>query len=155
MLVSAISSVQSLRHVRLFATTWTTAHQASLSITNSQSLLKLIPSSQLYHPTISFSVVLVSSCLQSFPASGYFPTSQFFTLDGQSIGASASVSVLPMNIQSWFPLGLTSLIFFQSRDSRESSPTPQFKSTDSSMLSFLYGPTLTSIHDYWKNYSFD
>ena len=155
MLVSAISSVQSLRHVRLFATTWTTAHQASLSITNSQSLLKLIPSSQLYHPTISFSVVLFSSCLQSFPASGYFPTSQFFTLDGQSIGASASVSVLPMNIQSWFPLGLTSLIFFQSRDSRESSPTPQFKSTDSSMLSFLYGPTLTSIHDYWKNYSFD
>ena len=67
------------------------------------------PSSQWCHPTISFSVVLFS-CLQSFPESGSFPTSQFFTSGGQSIRASASVSVLLMNIQGWFPLGLTGLI---------------------------------------------
>ena len=68
------------------------------------------PSSQWCHPTISFSIIPLSSCLQSFLASGSFPMSQFFTLGGQSIGASASGSVLPMNIQSWFPLGLTDLI---------------------------------------------
>ena len=68
------------------------------------------PSSRWYHPTISSSVVPFSSCLQSFPASGSFPVSQFFTSGGQSIGASASASVLPVNIQDWFPLGLTALI---------------------------------------------
>ena len=69
---------------------------------------------------------------------------------------SASASVLPMNIQDWFPLGWTGLISLQSNElSRESSPTPQFKSINSSVLSFLYGPTLTSIHDYWKNHSSD
>ena len=71
------------------------------------------PSSQWCHPTISSSVVPFSSCLQSFPASGSFPTNQFFASGGQSIGASASV--LPMNIQDWFPLGLTGLISLQSR----------------------------------------
>jgi len=68
------------------------------------------PSSWWCHPTISSSVIPFSSHLQSFPASGYFPMSQFFTSDGQSIGASASASVLPMNIQDWFPLGLTGWI---------------------------------------------
>ena len=68
------------------------------------------PSSQWCHPTISSSVVCFSSFLQSFPASGSFPVSQFFTSGGQSIGASASASVLPMNIQDWFPLGWTSWI---------------------------------------------
>ena len=68
------------------------------------------PSSQWCHPTISFSVVPFSLCLQSFPASGFFPMSQFFTSGGQSTGVSASTSVLPMNIQDWFPLGLTGLI---------------------------------------------
>ena len=68
------------------------------------------PSSQWCHPTISSSVVPFSSCLQSFPASGSFPISQFCTSGGQSIGASASASVFPMNIQDWFPLGLTGLI---------------------------------------------
>ena len=67
------------------------------------------------HPTISSSVILFSSCLQSFPASGSFPRSQFFTSGGQRIGASASASVLPMNIQDWFPLGLTCLISLQSK----------------------------------------
>ena len=64
------------------------------------------PLSQWYHPTISSSAVLLSSCLQSFPASGSFPMSQFFTSGGQIIGVSASASALPMNIQHWLPLGL-------------------------------------------------
>ena len=106
------------------------------------------PLSQWCHPTISSSVIPFSSSPQSFPASGAFPMSQLFTSGGQSIGASASV--LPMNIQDWFPLGLTSLISLQEslRDSQESSLTPQFKCISSSALSFLYSPTLTSIHDY-------
>ena len=69
------------------------------------------PLCQWWHPTISSSVVPFSSCPQSFPASRSFPMSQFFALGGQTIGVSASTSVLPMNIQGWFPLGLTSLIF--------------------------------------------
>ena len=106
------------------------------------------PLSPWCHPTISSSVIPFSSCLQSFPASGSFPMSQFFTSGGQRIGASASASVLPMNIQDWFPLGWTGLISCSPRDSQESSPTPQFKRISSSALSFLYGPTPTSIHDY-------
>ena len=73
------------------------------------------PSSQWCHPTISSTVVPFSSCLQSFPASGSFPMGQFFTSGGQSIGVSASVSVLPMNIQDWFPLGLSGMISLQSK----------------------------------------
>ena len=109
------------------------------------------PSSRWCHLNISSSVISFSSCLQSFPASGSFPINQFFSSGGQSIAASASASVLSMNIQDWFPLGLTGLISLQSKDSQESSPTLQFKSINSSVLSFLYGPTLTSIHGYWKN----
>ena len=82
--------------------------------------------------------------------------SQFFASGGLSIAVSASASVLPVNIQGLFPLGLTGLISLQSkRLSQESSPTPQFKSISSSALSFLYSPTLTSIHDYWKNHGFE
>ena len=73
------------------------------------------PSSQWCHPTISSSVLPFSSCLQSFLASGSFPVSQFFTSGGQSIRVSASISVLPMNIQDWFPLGWTGWISLQSR----------------------------------------
>ena len=73
------------------------------------------PLSWWWHPTILSSVLSFSSCLQSFPASGSFPVSQLFTSGGQSVGASASASVLPMNIQDWFPLGLTGLISFQSK----------------------------------------
>jgi len=80
--------------------------------------------------------------------------SRLFASGGQSIGVSASAWVLPMNIQDWFPLGLTGWSC-SPRDSQESSLPPQFKSINSSMLSLLYGPTLTSIHDYWKNLSFD
>ena len=108
------------------------------------------PLSRWCHPIISFSVAPFSSCPHSFLASGSFPMSQLFALDSESIGASTSASVLSMNIQDWFPLGLTGLISCCPRDSPESSPIPQFKSINS-VLSFLYSPILTSIHDYWKN----
>ena len=109
------SSVQPLSHVRLFATPWIAARQASLSITNSQSSLRFtsiesgIPSSHLIlcRP--------FSSCPQSLPASGSFPMSQLFAWGGQSIGVSDSASVLPMNTQDWSPLGWTGWIYFQSK----------------------------------------
>ena len=107
------------------------------------------------HPTIPFSVIRFSSCLQSFPASGSFQMSQFFPSGGQSIGISALASDLRMNIQDWFLLGWTGWISWYPRDSKESFPTPQFKSISSLALSFLYNLTLTSIHDYWKTHSFD
>ena len=110
-----LSSVQSLSRVRLFVTPWTAARQASLSITNSWSSLKLT-SSQWCHPAISFSVVPFSSCSQSLPASEFFPVGQLFTSGGQSIGASASASVLLMTIQGLFPLELTGLISLQSKE---------------------------------------
>ena len=81
--------------------------------------------------------------------------SQFFASGGQSIGASASASVLQMNIRDGYPLGLTGLISLQSKGLEESSPAPQFESINSAALSLLYDPTLTSIHGYWKNHSFD
>ena len=113
------------------------------------------PLSWWCHPTIPSSVVPFSSHLQSFPASGSFQMSQLSASGGQSSGVSASTSVLPMNIQDQFPLGWTGWISCSPRDSQESSPTPQFKSINSLALNFLYSPTLTSIHDYWKNHSFD
>ena len=113
------------------------------------------PLSRWCHPTISSSVVPFSSCLQSFPASGSFLMSWLFSSGGQSIGVSASASVLPMNIQDWFPLDWTGWISLQSKRLWRVFPTPQFKSISSSVLSFLYSPILTSIHDYWKNHSFD
>ena len=113
------------------------------------------PLSRWCHPTISSSLIPFSSCLQSLPASGSSQMSQFFIWGGQSIGVSASVSVLPRNIQDWFPLGWTDWSPCSPRDSQESSPAPQFKSINSSVLTFLYSPTLTSIHDSWKNHSLD
>ena len=111
------------------------------------------PLSQWRHPAISSSVIHFPSCLQSFPASGFFSMSQLFISSVQIIGASASV--LPMTIQGWFHLGLTSLNSFQPRDSQESSPAPWFKRINSSAFKLLYVTTLTSVLDYWKNYSFD
>ena len=105
-------TVQSLSHVQLFATPWTAARQASLSITN---YLNPCPLSPWCHPAISSSVVPFSSCPQSFPASGSFQMSQLFTSGGQSIGVSASASVLPMNTQDWSPLGWTVWISLQSK----------------------------------------
>ena len=113
------------------------------------------PSSRWCHPAISSSVVPFSSCPQSLPASESFPMSQLFASGGQSIGVSASASVLPMNTRTdLLPDGLVGPPC-SPRDSQESSPTPQFKSINSSLLSFLYSPTLTSIHDHRKNHSFD
>ena len=103
--IYVFSSVQSLSCVRRFVTPWTVACQASLSITNSWRLLKLMSIESVMHSTISSSVIPFSSCLQSFPASGSFQMSQFFASGGQSIGVSATASLLPKNIQDWFPLG--------------------------------------------------
>ena len=150
-----LSSVQSLSHVWLFATPWITACQASLSITNSRSPPKLMSIESVMPPAISSSVVPFSSCPQSLPASGSFPMSQLFASGSQSIGVSASISVLPVNTQDWSPLGWTFGSPCSPRDSQESSPSPPFKSINSSSLSFLHSPTLTSIHDYWKNHSLD
>ena len=113
------------------------------------------PLSQWCHPAISSSGVPFSSSLQSFPASGSFQMSQLFASGGQSIGLSASASVLPMNIQDWFPLGWTGWISLQSKGLSRVFPTPQFENINFSVLSFLFSPTLTSIHDYWKNHSLD
>ena len=113
------------------------------------------PLSWWFHPVISSSVVPFSSCSQSFPAPGSFQMSQLFASGGQNIGVSASTSVLPMNNQDWsLEDGLVGSPC-SPRDSQESSLMPQFKSTNSLVLSFLYSPSLTSIHDYWKNHSFD
>ena len=109
------SSVQSLSRVRLFATPWITACQASMSITNAQSLLKLMPIESEMPSNHLILCCPLLSCLQSFPASGSFQMSQFFASGGQSIGVSASASVLPMNIQHWFPLEWTGLISSQSK----------------------------------------
>ena len=114
--IYTLSSVQ-FSPVRLFVTPWTVARQASLSITNSQSYdnsqthaHRVSDAIQPSHP-----VVPVSSCPQSLPASASFPVSLFIASGGQSIGVSASASVLPMNIQDWFPLGLTAWISLQSK----------------------------------------
>ena len=151
-----ISSVQSLSRVRLFVTPWIAARQASLSITNSQSLLRLMP------------VELVIPSNQSHPLSSPSPPapnpSQRQGLF-QWVSSSHEVAkVLEFQLQhqsfQWTPRtdllqgGLVGSSCCP-RDSQESSPTPQFKSINSSALSFLYSPTLTSIHDYWKNHSFD
>ena len=113
------------------------------------------PWSRWSHPAISSSVISFSSCPQSLPALESFLMSQLFAWGGQSIGVSALASVLPMNTQDWSPSEWTGWISLQPRDSQESSPTPQFKSINSSALSFLHSPTLTSIHDQWKNHSLD
>ena len=168
-----IAIVQSLNpvHIQFFATPWTVAHQASLSFINSWSLLKLMSiklvmssNRPIFCCPISFSVVLFSSHLQSFPASGSFLMSLFFTSGGQSIGASASASVhwifneiSPSNKYSglisfridWFDLlavqgTLKSLLQYHG-----------LKNINSLVFSLIYGPTLTSVHDYWKNNSFD
>ena len=146
-LVSQFSSVQSLSHVQVFATPWTAACQASLSITSSQSLFELM-SIELVMP--SNHLILCHPLLLP-PA--IFPT----IFSNESVLHirwpkywSFSFSIHPSNEYSGLVGSPCS-----PRDSQESSPTPQFKSINSSLLSFVYSPTLTSIHDYWKNHSFD
>ena len=140
--VVQFSSIQSLSCVQLFVTPWIAARQASLSITNSRVYPNSCLLSQWYHQTISSYVIPFSSCLQSIPASGSFQMSQFFSLGGQSNrdSASASASVLPVNIWEWFPLGWTGCISLLSKGlSRVFSSTIiwkfQFFSAQSSLWS--------------------
>ena len=112
---SQFSSVQLLSCVWLFATPWTAARQASLSTTSSWGLLKLMSIELVVPPNHLILCHPLSPHLQSFPASGSFPMSQFFASGSQSIGVLASESVLPMNIQDWFPLGCTGWISLQSK----------------------------------------
>ena len=114
------------------------------------------PLGQWCHLTISSSVILFSSCLQSFPISGSLQISQLFASGGQSIGVSASTS----DLFHWTPRNdflSDGLVGYpcNPRDSQDSSPTPHFKRINSSVLSFLFSPTLAFIHDYWENHSLD
>ena len=113
---------------------------------------EVCPSSWWWHPTISSTDALFSFCPQSCPASGTLPVSQLFSLGDQSIKVSASASVPPMNIQDWLPK-YDWLVWSLCcpRDSQESSPASQFENINFSALSLCYGPTLTSVHDYWKS----
>ena len=149
--------VQLLSRVQLFAALWTGAHTRLPCPSPSPRVFSnSCPLNQWCYLTISSSTALFSFCLQYFPASGSFQMSQFFTSGGQSIGASAS-SISPSKDYS----GLISLRIdcfdhpYSPRDSQESSPAPQFKSTSFSGLSLLYDPTLTSLHDSWKNHRID
>ena len=108
------------------------------------------PLSWWYHPTISSSVTPFSSCLQSFLASGSFTVNRPFISSGQSGGASASASVLPVNIRGWFPLGWTGLISLQSKGLSRVFCSTTVQCIISSALSLLYSPALTSRHDYWE-----
>ena len=113
------------------------------------------PLSWWCHPAISSSVIPFSSCPQSLPASGSFPMSQIFIWGGQSIGVSASTSVLPMNTQDWSPLGWTGWISLQSKGLSRVFSNTTVQKHQFLALSFLHSPTLTSIHDHWKNHSLD
>ena len=146
--------MQLLNRVRLFETPWIAARQASLSSTISQNLLKFMSIESVMPCNHLILCHRFSFSLQSFPSSGAFPMSWLSASDGgQSIGALASV--LPMNIQNWFPLELTGWFSLQSQGPSKSSPALNFESINSSVLSLFYGPALTSTHDYWKNHSFD
>ena len=113
------------------------------------------PLSRWCHPTISSSDVPFSSCLQSFPTSGSFQMTQLFTSGGQDIGVSASTSVLPMNTQDWFPLGWTGWISLQSKGLSRVFPNTTVQKHLFFGAQLSNTPTLTSIHDYWKNHSLD
>ena len=113
------------------------------------------PLSRWCHPTISSSDVPFSSCLQSFPTSGSFQMTQLFTSGGQDIGVSASTSVLPMNTQDWFPLGWTGWISLQSKGLSRVFPNTTVQKHLFFGAQLSNTPTLTSIHDYWKNHNLD
>ena len=153
-MLHTISSVQLLSCVRLFATSWTAARQASLSITNPQSLLKLMPTKLMMpsnHPILCRPLLLPLSII---PSIRVFFKESVLRIRWPKYW-SFSFSIRPSNEHP----GLISFRLVGSpcspRDSQESSPTPQFKSINSSVLSLLYSPTVTSIHDYWKNHSLD
>jgi len=112
------------------------------------------PLSWWWHPTISSSVIPFS-CPQFFLISGSSPLSQLFASDGQNTGASALATVPPMNMQDWFPLRLTGFISLQSKELSRVFSSTTIWSINSLVLSLVYGPNLTSIHDYWKSHTFD
>ena len=145
--------IQLLSHLWLFVTPWTAAHQLPCPTLSPGICSNSCPLSQWCYPTISFFADPFSFCIQSFPVLGYFPMSCVFTSGGQSIGASISLSVLPMNIQSWFTLGLTGLVFQSKGSSRVFSSNHSLKASVSSVLTLLYDSTLTCINDYWKKTS--
>ena len=155
------SSVQSLSCVWLFATPWTAEHlhgqvdRPPCPSPTPRVYPNSCPLSQWCHPTISSSVITFSTCLQFFPASGSFPITQFFASGGQSTGVSASTSVFPMNTQDWSPLGWTGWISLQSKGLSRVFSNTTVQKHQFFGLSFLYSSTLTSVHDYWKNYSLD
>ena len=113
------------------------------------------PLSRWCHPTISSSVIPFSSCPQSFLALGSLPVSWLFAAGGQSIGVSVLASILPMHIQGWFPLGLTGLISFLTKGLSRAFFSTVLRKHHSLVLSLLDGLTFTSVHDYWKNNSFN
>ena len=147
---SVADFVPSLCRFGLFETWWTAAHQASLSFSISRACSTSCPLRQWCHSTISPSVVPFSSCFQFFPASGPFPVSELFTSVGQSTGSSVSASVLPTNIQDWFPLGLTGLISLKSKELSTVFSNTTVQKHQFFGVSLLYDPTLTCIviHDY-------
>ena len=149
-----IRSDQSLSRVQLFATPWITARQVSLSITNSWSSLRLT-SIESVKPS---SHLILSSPSPPAPNPSQhqsFPMSQLFAWGGQSPGVSALASFLPMNTQDWSPSEWTGWISLQSKGLSRVFSSTTGKSINSSALSFLHIPTLTSIHDHWKNHSLD
>ena len=148
------SSVQSLSRVWFFATPWIAARQASLSITNSRSSLRLT-SIELVMPSSHLILCRPLLLLPPIPPSIRVFSNESFPWGGQSTGVSALASFLPKNTQGWSLLEWTGWISLQSRNSKESSPTRQFKHINSLVLSFLHSPTLTSIHDHRKNHSLD
>ena len=151
---SSIVVVQSPSCIWLFTTPWTAALQASRSLTISQSLPKFM-SNELVMPS-NHCILCHPLLLQSFPASGSFPISQLFASGGQSIGASASASVLPINIQGWFPLGWTGLISLQSKGvSRDFSSTTVWKYQFFGALPSLWSSSHTCIWLLEKNHSLD
>ena len=146
-----VTSVQLLSHVRLFVIPWTAACQASLSITNSQSLLKLMsielvmPSNHFNHPLLLPPSIFSSIRVFSSETVLRIRWSKYWSFSF-SISPSNEYSGLISFRMNW-------LNILEVQGTQESSPTPQFKSINSLVLSFLYSPTLTSIHDYWKNHS--
>ena len=149
------SSVQSLSHVQLFATPWTAARQTSLSITNSQSLPKLMSVELVmlfYHLILCHPLLLLPSI---FPSIKVFSNESALCIRWPKYW-SFSFNISPCSEHPGlisFRMDWLDLLAVQG--TLKSSPTQQFKSINSSVLSFLYSPTLTSIHDYWKNHSFD
>ena len=153
----SVGLVHMLNGIWIFVTPWTETCQASLSITNSQSLLKLMAIELVMTSNHLILCCPFTSHLQSFKASRSFLMSQLFASGGQSWCWSFSFNISPSNEHSGLISVKNWLVWSpcSPRDSQESSPAPQFKSINSLGLSLLYGPALTYVHNSWKNHSFD